>query len=288
MQWSEIRVGVSKSTKAAISNRLWEVGALGVYEQDEGGDIYLTGYFKGSADTAKDELLLFLEDLSLMEGFHWDGILEYREIQDQDWVSEYKKFYKAQPLSKQFFLRPAWEEIEIPKEMIPIVMEPGQAFGTGLHATTQLCIQRLEELPPEVIHPGAEVIDVGTGTGILAMVAYHLGVRKIWAMDIDIKAEQAARENFIQNHCEGIELATTTLDTCQRQFDFIISNILLEAHRILKPEYTRVLRSGGRLLLSGLLVEQKEEVESLFAVPDFEKTFEKTQGEWLSLEYQKK
>jgi ribosomal protein L11 methyltransferase len=187
-------------------------------------------------------------------------------------------------LTDLFFLRPQWDSITpIPKGMIPIVMDPGQAFGTGLHPSTRLCIKTLQSHLLDNIHrEQVNCLDVGTGTGILAFVAYHLGVQKVVGIDNDPVAVEVAIENMGLNQIQGVELSTTPIQNIAPYFEFVISNILLETHRELANEYRRLIPQGGLLLLSGLLGYQRKELLEFILPLGFTVLESKNFQEWAS------
>jgi ribosomal protein L11 methyltransferase len=137
-------------------------------------------------------------------------------------------------------------------------MDPGQAFGTGLHATTRLTLQLFERSLGYYLDASRlSLIDVGTGTGILAIAASKLGVGKITAVDVDPIAVETAHENFQTNHTTEIALSDTPIQNIHEKFDIILANILLETHMELLKEYKRLMKPRGHLILSGLLAWQK-------------------------------
>jgi ribosomal protein L11 methyltransferase len=262
MTWLEIKLETPQTMKDPIVNRLFELGAQGVNETDiaDKAWVRVSAYFEDKAGkAAAEELPAYLA--SLKEIFPEEPVVKWESVAVpmENWSETYKDFYRAQKLTHLFFLRPAWDtKTPIPEEMLPIVMEPGQAFGTGLHPTTRLCMRRLERLIS--IYPrqaNINLLDVGTGTGILAIAAYKLGIRKITATDIDPLAVTASKENFELNDCAGIQVSDQDLGAIGGEFHVIVSNILLDTHIQLRADYRRLLKPGGQLILSGVLVSQR-------------------------------
>lgn len=272
-KWFELRVVAPRDRHEEISEKLTELGAQAVVENME----YLQGYFDESPVSEKVALTQYLD--SLPSPFPFE--VSVQELEPRNWVEEYKKYYQAQNLGNSFFLRPLWDEkTPIPENRTPIFMEPGQAFGTGLHPTTQLCLSYLETCATELNFSELDIIDVGTGTGILAIVAHHLKAKSVTAMDNDPVAVEVAKENIEINGCGGMAVNTVPLDKLQCEFDIVIANILLEAHVELLPQYCRILRRGGRLMLSGLLLPHLEEIQSLFENAGLKLCAREESGEW--------
>lgn len=266
IEWIEVRLDVEEALRDAVSNRLFEIGAQGVSEiKDKGVDLYQAFFPKEEEKKVRTELNTYQESLAKLFPEKKKISFQILEVPEDNWSEKYKEFYKAQKLTNLFFLKPAWDkETQVPQGMIPIVMDPGQAFGTGLHPSTRMCIHMIEQSVGVFRFPEKlRVIDVGTGTGILAMVAKHMGVGHIEAIDNDADAVKTAKENIALNKCDGILVSDKPFGSYQEKFDIIVSNILLETHRLLAKDYARLLKDGGELILSGLLGYQKGELESL-------------------------
>lgn len=288
MEWTAIIIKTTPGLVDALTNHLFELGAEGVTESGTTAEPELESYFK-SAELSKVLPLLEQYAKSLREIFPNEPAVQIttRPVKDEKWADKYKEFYTAQKLSKTFFLRPAWDTTtSIPENMIPIVMDPGQAFGTGLHPSTRLSILLIERAFG-LFADAAKVscLDVGTGTGILAIVANKLGAQDIHATDIDSDAVFAAKENCILNGCPAIKVSDKPLDKFTQQFDLVISNILLEAHKALAKDYLRILAPGGQLILSGLLGHQKELLQEIMQPLGFELQVQESMQEWAAFLY---
>lgn len=201
---------------------------------------------------------------------------QIRTIRDEDWAHAWKKFYKPLRIGKRVVLKPSWEEFEAQPDDIIIEMDPGMAFGTGLHPTTRLCVAALEQL----VQPGDNVLDVGTGSGVLSLVAHKLGAGPILATDIDPLAVTVTLENAERNDIAAVESATPQLApadapdgamvVCQMsvpaglagRFDLMVANILAEVlAKLFDSAYDNVplaepLRPGGHIILSGIIEER--------------------------------
>jgi len=288
MQWFEINLNVPDALKESVVNRLFELGAEGVSEAEGNTDGTIRAFFeekhRGQVDS---ELKVFLESVAEIFPELPRVKTTILPVETSDWADRYKQFYTPQKLTRLFFLKPAWDTgVEVPDGMLPIVMEPGQAFGTGLHASTRLCMRMLERSIDT--HPTLStlrLVDVGTGTGILAIVATKLGVKQVIAIDNDPVAVTTARENFAKNDCAGIEASEAPLSTLPGPFDIIVSNILLETHKEMVADYRRLLAPGGQLLLSGLLTHQKAELLECFKPHGFVLDGTESQQEWMAISF---
>lgn len=213
---------------------------------------------------------------------------QVRIVQEEDWATAWKKFYKPLRIGQRVVLKPTWEEFTPNADDIVIHLDPGMAFGTGMHPTTRLCILALEE----VVKPGDTVLDLGTGSGVLAFVAAHLGATKVFASDIDPLAVRVARENAVLNHIDDkiltVELSSVPAQMTGR-FQVIVANILAEVLVGLfdgKYENTPLaepLAAGGTFILSGILAEKADMVLQAAARYGLHLIDTKQEGDWVAL-----
>ena len=196
------------------------------------------------------------ELLRLFPGSTW------RIEENRDWVQSARDLLQPMEVGARFFLVPEWRDDPAPAGRFRIVVNPGMAFGTGLHETTQLCLEALEEF----VKPGARVLDAGTGQGILARAAALLGAGKVYACDIDPVAAAIAGNGFIGS-VDAVASAAV---------DIVAANINPEAIVQLAPDLVRVLRPGGVLLASGLEIQEVEQVKS--ALPPAREV--RSKGSW--------
>jgi ribosomal protein L11 methyltransferase len=184
----------------------------------------------------------------------------YRDIEEQDWAEAWKEHYRPIPIGRRLLIQPAW--LSPPAgQRIPLVLDPGMAFGTGAHPSTQLVLAILED----VLRPGQTVLDLGCGSGILSVAAARLGAASTLALDIDPQAVHIARENIRRNGVAAtVDVERGSLEALQHrtppfQADVILANILAPTlEQLITDGLGEVLAPAGRLVLSGILEHQTE------------------------------
>lgn len=233
------------------ARRDWLLADL--YDFDPAGVVELDAarvrvFFDDTAD--RDQLLARYPDAAI------------RVEEDRDWVGEARAMLQPMPVGSRFFLVPEWRDDPAPEGRFRIPVNPGMAFGTGVHETTQLCLEALEEF----VHPGAVVLDVGTGQGILARAARLLGAGTVIACDTDPVAIEIAGMGFVGS-----------VDAVRSDsVDLVVANISPEAIVHLAPNLLRVRRAGGTILVSGFEVNETGQVS--FALPGVQEVRQK--GNW--------
>lgn len=215
---------------------LWEQGSAGIVELDPRR---VRAFFDGTAD--RDALQRLYPGARL------------RHEEDRDWVQAAHDLLQPMQVGKRFYLVPEWRDDPTPPGRFRIVVNPGLAFGTGLHGTTQLCIEALEDY----LQAGMTVLDVGTGSGILAHAARLLGAGMVTACDIDPIALQIAAP-----HIGGNAFVGSVDAVAPQTADLIVANISPQAIVALAPDFKRVLRPGGILLASGFEGHEVEQVSA--------------------------
>jgi ribosomal protein L11 methyltransferase len=277
-----VHVHVTPEEVDEISAALFELGAGGVEERDqatmtktESGDrVTLVASFgsKEEADAAIAEL-----DASLAP--------RYEEIVGDAWRDAWKEYFRPFAIAEGLVVRPPWEPYTAKAGEQVLELEPGRAFGTGLHETTRLVARALKEHEPEV--KGALVLDVGCGSGILSFVALALGADRAIAVDVDQEAIDVTLENAARNALSSrVEASTTAIEAVDTVAPVVLANI--EA-RVLIPmarDLAAHVAPKGLLLLSGILVPQQEEVRQAYA--DMELLAAPSLGEWVLLALRKR
>lgn len=248
-----------------------------------------------------DEDEFTFHDNVIIKGFYEENILNYNklsenladfaknnnitikiskndEIDNVDWANEWKKYYEPFYIGN-ILIKPSWIEVENTGNIV-VEINPGMAFGTGLHETTSLCIKQLEEIDLT----NKKVLDIGCGSGILSLVAAKLNAEEVFATDIDPLAIEATIENSKLNNIRNIDAVEgSLLDKVNKKYDVIIANILLNVLHDLIPDLQKALNSNGVFICSGLLKSQQSEIEKVLSACNFtvEKFDEK--GEWISI-----
>ena len=210
--------------------------------------------------------------------------LETRAIPDQDWNEVWKSHFAPIPVSPRLWVVPSWRLSEAPADAKALVLDPGMAFGTGTHATTALCMRAIDRIV--AAHPGMAVLDVGTGSGILAIAAKLLGAGRVVGTDNDPVAVRVAQENAELNKVE-LDLSMATLHGVDGPFPLVVANIMAHTLIELAPLLVRQVAAGGTLLLSGILDFQADDVETAFVKAGLRAAGRDEQGEWVLIELAK-
>ena len=204
--------------------------------------------------------------------------LDTKSVDDQAWTGVWKKYFKPFHASDRLVVKPTWEPYNPSPEDLVIEIDPGMAFGSGTHETTGMCLSLLEE----VIHGGEDIIDVGTGSGILAIGAALLGAGHVLAFDIDPDAVKVAQENVRHNRVENIvsvhqgNLLDRVSDVC----DICVANIISDVIISFAAPLIKHIRPGGLFLCSGIVSLRSEEVACALENAGFEILRRETRGEW--------
>ena len=177
------------------------------------------------------------------------------------------------------------------KDEVVIEIDPGRAFGVGTHASTRLVLLALEGLYKKSLLKDRDVLDCGTGSGILAIAAAKLGASSVNAIDIDTEAVEVARRNIHLNHCHGIvSVSTTPLWKVEGPFDIVLANIEKDTLIFLSKDFSRVVKREGMLILSGILDKQAQEIVAVYEKRGFvlhQLVNDQKEKEWVLLEFQK-
>ena len=281
--WWSVAVTVETYATEAIEFALNEAGALGT-EIDLLGkrqpqlETIVTGYF----DELLDEEFLgeHIANALAIHGHDETAFkqIEIKTVENKDWLAEWKKHWRPTEIGK-FIIAPPWSKVGDTHKIV-IRVEPNMAFGTGTHETTQLCLKAISER-----YDGSmSVLDVGTGTGILAIAAAKLGGTNIVACDTDADSIKIARENAVLNGVgDEIEFFDGSIDVSTPQFDFVCANLTIDV--IVPILELLIVKAKRTLLLSGILAEQETLIrEALheFEISDLKFEIE-TAGEWISV-----
>ena len=279
MSWNQLTLDVPDELKDAIIGELSDDGVSGVWESGEPspGHTRLILYFGPLSNLEKIEshLRMFFDRAGLQ-----NRSIFWARVDECDWTEEWKKSYRSFPIGDDFFVIPSWEQTTCPADRLPIRIDPGRAFGTGTHETTQLTIEALERW----VEPSHVVLDAGTGSGILAIASRLLGARKVFGCDIDPVAAQEALANIKRNAGNEVWTFCGSVDAVQSEsIHLVLCNMTADLIATLFGEINRVLRPHGIAIFSGILREQNEDVHSLISDFRFSIHEELTRGEWTAL-----
>jgi len=200
------------------------------------------------------------------------------KVEEEDWAESWKKFFVPRPLGNRFWIRPDWTEAEVPDGRIEIVLNPGQAFGTGDHPTTRMCIELLETLPLE----GRSVADIGCGSGILSIVADRLGASPITAVDNDPASVEVSLENFAQTATKASARLGSGFDTLEGiAYDVVVSNIISATLISVSAAAHAHIKPGGWWVVSGIIDANWPDVQAAAKRQGFTLETELQESQWI-------
>jgi ribosomal protein L11 methyltransferase len=291
--WYALDVEIEPVAREAVEYALMETGALGTETNDaEDKFVRVTGYFDHTPN--RESVRTDLADALRVYDLPSSSVREMniREVADEDWLGEWKKSWQPVEVGQRFIIAPPWAEITDSQDRIVVRIEPGMAFGTGTHETTRLCLAAIEKyfLPPHAGCPrgdpgaGGSFLDVGTGTGILAIAAAKLFPdAHIEACDTDADAVAIACENARLNGVsEKITFRVGTIEETTASADFVCANLTADVIARLLPSLLSV--TCGRLILSGILDTQLEAMKARLLECGVSAPLEIIQdGEWLAI-----
>ena len=208
-------------------------------------------------------------------------VLSLDEVKEEDWANSWKVYFKPDKVGKKTVIKPTWEAYDAKDGELVIEIDPGMAFGTGNHATTALCTNLLEKY----VTPGMQVLDVGTGSGILAIQAALLGADRVQAMDFDTVAVKAATENVALNHLEDkVSVAhSDLLAQAKGQGDLIIANIVADIIIRLIPDTAAYLKGPKLFISSGIIDTRKDDVLAALAAGGFQVLEIREKAGWVAI-----
>lgn len=269
---------------------MMEQGATGIEEneEDQKGE-RLKGYFlrDGKEEGVLRALRRYLNSLQAIQPEISKVKVEAVTIHQKDWGENWKRFFKPFYATSRVVIKPPWSDFQRKKNEILIVINPGMAFGIGTHATTKLCILALEK---GLKRKGLSVLDVGTGSGILSILAARMGAGEVLGVDTDEVAVEMARENVSQNRVSDlVKVRKGGIGNIRRQFDVVVANIDLRGLRRIRWPLLRHLKGKGLLVLSGLLEGEEDGLRQYYMETGLLRWAQSTQeGEWVCLTFRKK
>lgn len=292
MEWLKLSLEVGADASDAVSNLLMENGAEGIQIEDAstGADVaadraIVTGFFPEHVALRELAPVLLQRVQGLSEfGFPTaDASVRLGSVDDASWATAWEKYYHAVRLTRYLTVVPRWED-QAPSQPgeIQLIMDPGKAFGTGTHPSTRLTLGLLEGC----LRGGEHVLDVGTGSGILAIAAMRMGAADVLATDLEDDAVVSARANIALNPVENIEVIQSDLMNnvpADQNYDLILANMLPVALVPLIPQLTGRLNAGGHFLLAGIISEKAPLIKETLTTNGFAVVEEHRLGDWVAL-----
>jgi len=286
MDWMEITVLTTTAAADMVSQILIDAGSDGTMIEDKndvainqrpegqwdiideaiaqriGDDVKVTGYYEVDA-SLRDRVHFVESEVRRVKAMDLGFDLGKMEVlqktfAEEDWAENWKKSFKPFKLGNHMLIKPGWCECEVSEGDKVIEIDPGMAFGTGTHETTGMCVELVEKY----VRPGMSAIDVGTGTGILAIAAAHMGAGDVLATDIDRVAVRVAAENIRINGFEGRIrcMAGDLLENVAEQADIVIANIIADVIIMMAAPVKAHIKDGGMFICSGISKERKQDV----------------------------
>ena len=214
------------------------------------------------------------------------GTVELSNVNQEDWESAWKQYFKPVHVTDRIVVKPEWEEYSPQEGEIVIEIDPGMAFGTGTHETTSMCINQIEKN----LKAGDRVIDIGSGSGILSMAAVLLGAEKATGVDLDPVAVRVALENVELNNLQDkIDILHGNLtDVIREKADIVVANIMADIILILLEDVREFIKDDGLFISSGIIQEKRAAVEARLLEKNFSIVEVETKGEWCAITAHKK
>lgn len=292
MRWTEIGICTTNEEIDAVTYILFEAGITGVVIEDSKGCLtneeipedrtIVKGYLPLDSNTAEDKIQEIVESLKKL-GLYNLGDIKLTYISEENWAESWKKYYKPIKISEKIVIKPTWEEYQ-PKDKETIIeLDPGMAFGTGIHDTTIMCIKALEQILEGT--RGKSVLDIGCGSGILSITSAKLGADKVTGIDIDNVAVKVAVENVKLNRVEGKVkiIKGDLLNAITEKGDIIVANITSNVIKNLIPRVSANLKGDSILILSGIIKERSYEIKQVIFRNNLEIVEEIEKGEWVTM-----
>jgi len=270
MRWLELTVQTHPEAIESVSELLSQhtTGGVAIEEPielfDEGQEYrVVTGKpvrvhaylpIDGKEEEARQKIADGLWHFSSL-GSHFVGELTTRTVNEEDWANAWKDYFHVTHIGQRLVIRPSWREYTPKADEVVLTLDPGMAFGTGLHPTTRLCLEQVEQR----VHAGMKVLDVGTGSGILAIAAAKLGAESVYAIDNSSVAVESTLANAEMNNLQDrIQVVLGVLDDAEAtrmtgQYDFVIANIIAHIIGSIAPQLAQVVSPTGVLVVSGII-----------------------------------
>ncbi len=321
MDWAEINVYTSTEGIETVTGELIALGITGFVIKDakdfedflndktgnwdyidddlmglRGCETTVTFYLQ--QDAAGAELLQHAREcVEALKEKHPEGFgrldMEVKNVRDEDWANNWKKYFKPIEIGDKLLIKPSWEPVREGETRRILEIDPAGSFGTGQHDTTRLCLELIEKHVPE----GAKTLDLGCGSGILSVGAMILGAGSVCAVDITRESMKSTKENFVKNgfsvdklttFCGDITSSEKLRDEIGSGYDLVCANIVADVLIAMTPYFAGFLRDSGRLIVSGIIDERREEVIEGIKSAGFELMEQKSSNDWNAAYFIKK
>ena len=313
MKWTEVLIKVDPQAVEAVTDILYGLGAQGVaidepvdVERLREDELYwdyidekllendteetkIMAYFSEEETNLPEKIAVIREKIKNLTEFGLSigsGAVELSNVNQEDWESAWKQYFKPVHVTDRIVVKPEWEEYSPQEGEIVIEIDPGMAFGTGTHETTSMCINQIEKN----LKAGDRVIDIGSGSGILSMAAVLLGAQRATGVDLDPVAVRVALENVELNNLQDkIEILHGNLtDVIREKADIVVANIMADIILILLEDVREFIKDDGLFISSGIIQEKRAAVEARLLEKNFSIVEVETKGEWCAITAQKK
>lgn len=306
MDWIEVAIKTTTQGADIAAHFFYEVGVQGVVIEDP-DDIRLAELEARTWDYIDESVLRDMDEAVLVKGYLYEDVAVFDKLQlirdrtkwaltqdfglnlgtlemiltnvrEEDWANNWKKYYKPIKVSERIVIKPTWETYEPTMGECVLELDPGMAFGTGTHETTVLCIQAIDK----AVHPSASLLDVGCGTGVLAIAGLLMGAKRADCVDIDSNAVRVARENAVLNHVQDkmTVYEGNLLDKIQGTYTIVVANIIADVVIQLSDFIGNYLEPAGVFIASGIILDRLEEVMTAVTKAGLTITHKQTMGEW--------
>ena len=300
MHWLELTVKAHPEAVESVSELLsrYTSGGVAIEEPfeliDEGQEyrvligepVVVHAYLPidGKEEEATQRIAEGLWHLSSL-GSHFVSDLSTRIVHEEDWANAWKDYFHVTHIGQRLVIRPSWREYTAKNQEVILTLDPGMAFGTGLHPTTRMCLEQIELRT----QPGMRVLDVGTGSGILAVAAAKLGASSVYAIDNSSVAVESAIANAAMNDLsEHIQVVLGVLDETEAarmagQYDLVVANIIAHIIGSIAPQLAQTLAPSGILIVSGIIEARLHDAEDPLLAAGLEQVEKVMIDDWIAL-----
>ena len=290
-RWLRVAVSVPTEAVEIVSYFLIELGSSGIAEEEWKPDTpppawtLVQGFFPPERDsgTLLASLTNYLQGIATEYPTLLTCIPECEVITSDTWQDRWKTHFPPLPVGQRLLILPPWEVRPVQSRREVIEINPSMAFGTGHHATTYTCLEVLEALC-DTYGPPARALDLGTGSGILAIALAKLGTPSVWATDIDPSAREEAQKNALVNGvATAVRISAASLNELPAYFQLVVANLFASTLTALCPALTQVLTRSGHAILSGIQSDQAESVLQAFSAPEWMLVERCSKDDWTTL-----